>query len=92
MNLPVRILHTPVFFAPCIMRYTPRVQGQLLLDGTMGRIGPMGRMIMGQWDTIDLIAKAFLGPKKRKGSEKPTKFLDLSRRFRGKNDFCRLSF
>ena len=32
------------------MRYAPRVQGQLLLDGTMGRIGRMGRMIMGQGD------------------------------------------
>jgi hypothetical protein len=40
----------PVFFAPCTMRYAPRIQGQLLLDGTMGRIGRMGRMIMGQGD------------------------------------------
>jgi len=36
--------------APCPLHPAPRVQGQLLLDGTMGRIGRMGPMIMGLWD------------------------------------------
>ena len=34
----------------CSLPHAPHVLGQLLLDGTMGRIGRMGRMIMGQGD------------------------------------------